>query len=80
MDRKVLPDELDDVGMVVLLQDPPLLQELLLLLLREGDFAGFHSHVRSRMALLQKKNQKRVKSSLTVFKRNMPIFVHTLSH
>ena len=58
MDRKVLPDELDDVGMVVLLQDPPLLQELLLLLLREGDFAGFHSHVRSRMALLQKEPGK----------------------
>ncbi len=51
-----LPDKFDDVWMVVLFENSSLLKKLLLLFFRQRDFASFHGHVNSRMALLQKYN------------------------
>ena len=41
------PDELDNVGVVVLLEDPALLKELFLLFLGQRHFASFDSHTQS---------------------------------
>ena len=38
-------DVLDNVGVVVLLEDPPLLQELELLVLRQGVLTRLHGHL-----------------------------------